>query len=239
MSHSFAFARREWTEAAELLSARYRTVALDMPGFGEAADDTDGLSIELMCRRVADTIRELELTRYVLVGHSMTGKVMQILAGHAGKDLGLSEPPEKTVLITPTPLGTEVGGTEFRRELREMPLDRADAEAFVDARVATPITDEQRRRTVEDFLATSRTAWEWWLDSGTYEDWVERAAPVETEALVVVADLDPTWGLEMQTELTLPHLAHHRVVTVACGHSVPLEAPRRLAELITEFVEQG
>lgn len=37
MSHSFGCARREWIEVAALLSDEYRTVTIDVPGFGEAA----------------------------------------------------------------------------------------------------------------------------------------------------------------------------------------------------------
>lgn len=39
----------------------------------------------------------------------MIGEIMQILASHAGAELGLAHPPAKPVLVTPTPFGREVG----------------------------------------------------------------------------------------------------------------------------------
>lgn len=46
-SHSFGFSSREWIEVAGLLSDSYRTVAVDAPGFGRAAD-IGGYSMEEM-----------------------------------------------------------------------------------------------------------------------------------------------------------------------------------------------
>ncbi len=140
-SHSFGFSRREWIEVADLLSDRYRTVAVDAPGFGDAAD-VPGYSMQEMAAQFAETINALDLQRYVLVGHSMTGKVMSILASRAGAQLGLAHPPEQLVLLTPTPLGREVGGEDLRRSLLAQTKTRANAERFVADRSALPLPAE-------------------------------------------------------------------------------------------------
>ena len=112
-SHSYSFARREWTEASTLLSGQFRVVAVDAPGHGEA-HDIPGYTMAEIAARFAAAINELGLTGYVLVGHSMTGKIMQVLASRAGTGLGLARPPAKMVLVTPAPLGREVGGQGLR-----------------------------------------------------------------------------------------------------------------------------
>jgi pimeloyl-ACP methyl ester carboxylesterase len=128
-SHSFSFSRREWVEASDVLSDRFRTVAVDAPGHGDAHDVT-GYPMAEMATRFAETVNELGLTNYVLIGHSMTGKIMQILASKAGAGLGLANPPAKMVLITPTPLGPEVGHHVQKPWLASV-RNRADAGAFV------------------------------------------------------------------------------------------------------------
>lgn len=92
-SHSFSFARREWIEASAPLSEQFRVVAVDAPGHGEARE-IPGYTMAEMAAAFAATINELGLTDYVLVGHSMTGKVMQILASPAGAGWGSSIPGE-------------------------------------------------------------------------------------------------------------------------------------------------
>lgn len=235
LSHSFSFAKREWIEVAGLLADQYRTIAVDLPGFG-AAHDVPGYTMADMGRRFAELITGLGLDRFVLVGHSMSGKLMQILASRAGADLGLARPPEKLVLVTPTPLGKEVGGEDMKSVLLAAQKNRWDAEKFVATHTGTPLADAVKERTMQDYLQSNRAGYEAWLNDGVYEDWVDRASPVEVETLVVVAERDPTWGMETQQKLTLPHLSRATVVTVDTGHSVPLEAPEQLAGLIRDFV---
>ncbi|WP_166459373.1 alpha/beta fold hydrolase [Amycolatopsis pithecellobii] len=234
MSHSFSFSRREWVEATPLLSRHFRTVAIDAPGHGEAAD-IPGYTMRQMARQFAATINELELTDYVLLGHSMTGKVMQILASREGKALGLKNPPAKLILLTPTPLGQEVGGPQLRESLKASARDRADAEQFVRDRSALPLPAEVFDRACEDYLRVNRHAWDAWLEEGVYEDWTNRCAPIDIETLLIVADFDPVWGLEMQRKETLPSLTRAEIVTIDAGHLVPMEAPEKLADLITPF----
>ena len=233
-SHSFGFARREWIEAAALLSEQFRVVTVDAPGHGDA-HDIPGYTMAEMAGQFAATITGLGLTDYVLVGHSMTAKVMQILAGRTGTELGLAVPPAKLVLVTPTPLGREAGGQDLRQSLLASRRDRADAEQFVRDRTAVSLPPEVFDRACEDYARTNRKAWDAWLNEGIYEDWTGRAAPIDVETLLVVADHDPVWGLDMQRARTLPSLTRASVVTVDSGHQVPMEAPQALAGLITSF----
>jgi pimeloyl-ACP methyl ester carboxylesterase len=233
-SHSFSFARREWIEASTLLSEQFRVVAVDAPGHGEA-HDIPGYTMAEMAAQFAATINELGLTDYVLVGHSMTGKIMQILASRAGAELGLAHPPAKMVLVTPTPLGREVGGQGLRESLMASRRDRADAEKFVRDRTAIPLPQDVFDRACEDYSRMNRKAWDAWLNDGVYEDWTGRAAPIDVETLLIVADRDPVWGLDMQRELTMPSLTRATIASVDCGHQVPMEAPQALSDLITSF----
>lgn len=234
-SHSFGFSRHEWIEVADLLSDQYRLVAVDAPGYGDARD-VPGYSMQEMSEQFAQTINELHLDRYVLVGHSMTGKVMQILASRMGPELGLQHQPEKLVLITPTPLGREVGGPELREALLAQDRNQDNGDRFVTDRTGLPLPPAVHARAVEDYLKANPAAWAAWLNAGIYEDWIERAAPISVETLLIVADRDPVWGMEMQRELTLPYLTNATATTIDSGHQVPMEAPEQLAALLRDFI---
>ena len=234
-SHCFGFSRREWTVVADILADQYRIVAIDMPGFG-AAHDLAGYTMEEMAKAFADVIHELGLTRYVLIGHSMSGKIAQILASRAGKDLGLTVAPEKLVLITPTPLGREVGDASIRDYLLAATKTRQDADEFIRTHSGLPLSPAVHERTVQDYLLASRPAWEAWLWHGVQEDWIDRCSPVSTETLLIAALQDPMWGPDMQQKLTMPHLSNARMERIDTGHLVPLEAPDQLAAILGEFV---
>lgn len=234
MSHSFGCARREWIEVAALLSDEYRTVTIDAPGFGEARDIL-GYSDAERVAHFAETLRVLDLNRYVLVGHSMTGRVMSILSSRYAKQFKL-RPPERLVLVTPTPLCPEPLTEDERNDFLAHGVGRDNAIAFVNHESNLPIPPAVHARAVEDFLQVNPAAWKAWLTSGTKEDWVDRCAPIKVETLVIAAEKDPGWGPELQQKLTMPHLAHGRMEVVpGSGHLIPMEAPKQLAALLRNF----
>jgi pimeloyl-ACP methyl ester carboxylesterase len=235
--HSFGLSRREWSEVATLLADEYRTVAIDTPGFGEARS-VPGYSVAEMVEQFASTLRELNLDGYVLVGHSMTGKVAAILASRVATQFGLRG-PAKLILLTPTPLGEEPISEETRQQLLQETRNQENGETFVASHSSLPLPPEIRARAVEDYLRANQQAWNAWLAKGTHEDWVSRAAPIETETLVIAAENDHEWGAQTQQRLTMPHLNRARQITVeGSGHLVPMEAPDKLAALLREFASR-
>ena len=81
--HFFGSSRRQWRPVAGRLADRFATVAIDLPGFGDAADAGKlfgGYGVEAMARAVGDTIAASVDGAFALVGHSMSGKVAMVLA---------------------------------------------------------------------------------------------------------------------------------------------------------------
>lgn len=234
LSHSSGCARREWIEVAALLSDEYRTVTIDVPGFGEARD-VPGYSDAERVEQFAETLRELDLNRSVLVGHSMTGRVMSILASRYADQFDL-QPPERLVLVTPSPLCPEPLTDEERDEFLENSGGEANAVKFVAHESSLPIPETVHARAVEDYLTINPAAWKAWLTTGTKEDWVGRAAPIEVETLLIAGEMDPGWGPDLQQKLSMPHLSRGKMVVVpGSGHLIPMEAPKALARLLRDF----
>jgi pimeloyl-ACP methyl ester carboxylesterase len=232
--HSFGSSRREWTEASAMLADKFRTIAVDTPGFGDA-NTISGYTVAEMVDHYVQTIKGLELDRYVLVGHSMTGKVAAIVASKA-EEYGIRG-PEKLVLITPTPLGVEPISEEMINGLLHMERNRENCEKFVlshsHVRLPQPVQD----RAIEDVMRVNQAAWEAWLAHGTQEDWISRASPIKTETLIITAEFDPEWSEPVQNRLTVPHHQHARVTTImGSGHLIPMEAPKALVATLREFV---
>ena len=77
--HFLGGSGREWDEVLALLNGQYRTLRVDLPGFGDSAD-IPGYTVAEMADAVHAAIVAARLRRYVLVGHSMSGKVAMVLA---------------------------------------------------------------------------------------------------------------------------------------------------------------
>ncbi len=228
--HFYGGSRREWMETSFLLESEFRVISIDTPGFGEAAD-VPGYSVEEMADTFAATLGKLKLERFVLVGHSMTGKVAAVLAKRGVPGL------EKLVLLTPSPVGPEpVAPADRATMLAQAEPTRADAESYVCTNSSLPLRAEIFERAIEDRLRANPAAWRAWMEHGTREDWSDRIGTLSLPTLVIAAEKDESLGPEVQERLTMPHFANAKLEVVSdSGHLVPMEAPARLARLLSAF----
>lgn len=231
--HFYGSSRREWCEAGILLGKQFRVISIDTPGFGEAAD-VPGYSVAEMADSIAATIADLRPGPFMLVGHSMTGKVAAVLASRNLADL------ERLVLLTASPLSPEPIEPEARATMiaQSVPT-RADAEHYVLENSNLPLLPAIFERAIEDRLRANPAAWRAWMEHGSNEDWSERVGSLSLPTLVIAAEKDKSLGPEVQRRLTMPHFLDVRLEIVAgCGHLVPMEAPDRLADLLAGFARR-
>ena len=224
LMHSFGSSGREWDACGRILSADHRCLALDLPGHGRAAA-VEGYSVDAMRRAVLRTLEQHGVRRYVLVGHSMSGKVATALAAERPEGLaGL-------VMVSPSPPSPEPIKDADRQRMLAMDRRRADAESFLDNVTASPLEGATRDAAIDDFLACSPAAWRAWLEHGSNEDWAARVGRIDCPALVLVGDRDPAMPKDVHERLTLPHLADAQLqVLPGCGHLPPREMPGQLAD---------
>src|SRR6202522_2426381 len=100
-AHYWGGSRRAWSEVIARLSNRFRCIALGPRGGGKSDRQTDDYSLFAQADYVAGVIESLDVKDFVLIGHSMGGKIAQIVAG--GRPDGL----RAVVLVataTPQPL---------------------------------------------------------------------------------------------------------------------------------------
>lgn len=82
--HCWMCDRSFWDAQVPVLSERYRTIAIDLPGHGAATDERTNWSVAGYGDDVAGFIEELDLRNVVLVGHSMGGPVSLRAAALSG-----------------------------------------------------------------------------------------------------------------------------------------------------------
>ena len=227
--HFFGSARGEWALVTRLLTGKWQTVSIDLPGFGEAAG-VGGYSVTEMADAVERTVAGLAAERIVLVGHSMSGKVATVLAARPlAKLAGL-------VLVAPSPPGPEPITAKALERMLGYSRDRASAEAYLDANTARPLAGDDREQAVASFVRAHPDAWTAWLKSGSQEDWTGRVGTIACPTLLVTGAKDASLGLAVQKKHTLPSLADAQTHEIAnAGHVLPLEAPGELAGLIAAF----
>ena len=218
------------------------TVALDLPGFGGAVD-ADRFAVADMAAGVIAAVAERAPERWMLVGHSMGGKVAAAVARAAADDdapAGLAG----LVLLAASPPAPEPMSERRRADMLGWvaagPIGDRDARAFVDANTAQTLPVAVGAAAAADVRRSSRRAWAAWLEHGAREDWRARVGVLPYPALIVAGAEDGDLGEDAQRRLNAPHYADARVDVVAgAAHLLPLEAPDAVAALIRRWWTRG
>jgi pimeloyl-ACP methyl ester carboxylesterase len=229
--HFLGGSHRTWFPTLPYLDADHQCVALDTPGFGDAAQMT-GYSVQAMVEHVDRAIRDMGLTACVMVGHSMTGKVAVALASRQPDYLrGL-------VLVAPSPPGPQPMSEADRDKQRAYSKTLAEAQAFVDESSGVRLPDDVREIAIADAQRVNLSAWRAWVDHGSREDWSERLGTLDYPVLLVCGEHDAQVpGPDEQRRTTLAAFPRSRLEVIAhAGHLMPLQTPRPLAALILAFV---
>lgn len=232
--HYWAGSGKEWQAIAELLAPEYGVLASDLGGFGSAPAPAAGFTVDAYADEVAAHIVTQQLQQYVLVGHSMGGKIALALA--ARQPLGLLG----VALLSPSPPTPEPMTEEDRQGSLRAFGKRPEAEktlAEITARTLPPAVQQQ---IIDDNLRTSKAAWNAWLLHGSRENIAARLHQLRVPCTVLAGDQDAVLSPSVHGLETLPLLPDgtHLEIVGGAGHLLPYEAPEEVANLLQAFARQ-
>jgi 2-succinyl-6-hydroxy-2,4-cyclohexadiene-1-carboxylate synthase len=229
--HGFGGTRRAWDGVVGLLDReRYRPLALDLPGHGEAANAPRPISFASCVEHVLAASPE----RFALCGYSMGGRIALHVA------LAAPERVARLVLVGVNP-GIEDEAERAARRLSDRvlaeELERAPFEEFIERWRTQPLfaddppgvgalAREDQRRNRPDALATVLRG----LGTGEMEPLWDRLAELSMPVTILVGERDAkfrTLGLRM-----VERLADGELVVVPGGHGLPLENPGAVAQAL-------
>ncbi|MBJ6123695.1 alpha/beta hydrolase [Sphingomonas mollis] len=235
--HALGASARSFDAVVDRL-AGYACIAIDLPGFGNAVGDTD-FTVEEMADHVAAIIRARIDGPWVIVGHSMGGKIATILA--ARSEHGALPGLAGVVLIAASPPSPEPIDDDRRAMMigwaAKGPLTEDEATNFVSENIAAPLPDAVMAAAVVDVRRSDSAAWLAWLERGSREDWSGRIGVLHLPALIVAGSADGDLGEANQRRLNAPHYANADVAVIdGAAHLMPLEQPAAVADLIRQHV---
>ena len=229
--HYWGGSSRTWKHVTAALAASYWTVATDHRGWGESDAPAAGYALADMADDAAGVIHALDLRRYVLVGHSMGGKVAQLLASRRPKGLvGLvlvaSAPPSPLAL--PAQARRMMAGAYSTRETTELTIDQV--------LTAKPLGPADRAQVIADSLRGAPQAKAAWPASSSQEDITAAAAMIEVPTLALAGELDRVDAVEAVRSELLPRIPQAVLhVLPGTGHLSPLESPADLVLAMDRF----
>jgi 2-succinyl-6-hydroxy-2,4-cyclohexadiene-1-carboxylate synthase len=224
--HGFTQTRRSWRRTVQALGGRYRAIAPDLPGHGEAAHRVASFDA---CTAY---VRALAPERFTLAGYSMGGRI----ALHAA--LALQDRLERLVVIGASPGLADPAERAARRAADEALAARIEAvgvEAFArewahqplfagqPERVAAVAHADRLRNTPAGLAAALRG-----LGTGVMEPLWDRLTELTLPVTLVVGERDEKF--RAIAERMAERLPEASVAIVdGAGHAAQLEAPQAVA----------
>ena len=232
MLHYFGGSAKEWAQVMNKLADSYRCVAIDMRGHGDSDAPPAGYSVASMAHDVLGVVESLNLTDYILVGHSMSGKVALYVASMQPAGL------RSLVLVAPSPPLPEPIPEADRQDMLNTHGKRTAAEKTADTITVKPLPASVMEQIVADNLRTANVAWRAWLTEGSREDISAQMATVNVPVAILAGMADKALPPDVQPAMTLPYLPRATFDTVTdAGHLLPYEVPDVLANFIRQRAE--
>jgi 2-succinyl-6-hydroxy-2,4-cyclohexadiene-1-carboxylate synthase len=222
--HGFGGTHRTWDGVAAGISPqRYRPVAIDLPGHGEAAAASRPITFDACTEHVLARSPE----RFTLCGYSLGGRVALHVA--------LAAPARvRRLLLLSTSAGIEGGLERARRRASDRrliaELERLPLEQFIahwnrqplfagDPPAVGALASEQMRRNRADSLAAVLAG----IGSGEMQPLWQRLGALAMPATVIAGDRDRRYQALARRMVGL--LPRAELTVIAGGHRLPLENP--------------
>ncbi|RFU31471.1 hypothetical protein B7463_g4864, partial [Scytalidium lignicola] len=235
--HYWGGSSRTFAPLVSLLSPRFSTLSIDFRGWGESTGpkSPNAYSILDLAQDVESLIEKLAVKDFVLVGHSMGGKVAQLIGGR-GKVAGL----KAIVLIGPAP-PTPLVLPEEMKTTQITAYDTAESAEFVVRNVLTSsaVADDVVKTLVQDITKGSEFARLAWPTYAILENIIEEMKQISVPVLVIGGGKDNIETLERLQSEVVSNIRNAEIVVVeGSGHLLPIEAPNEVAKYIGGFVER-
>ena len=229
--HYYGGSSRTWHYVTDALSAQFRTIATDHRGWGESEAGDGSYSIDTLAMDAQGVIAALDLKRYVLVGHSMGGKVAQLMASRRPEGL------IGVVLVAPASPSPSGIPAEQRNVIAHAYDSRESVLASIEhVLTARTLAKSDLEQIVADSLRGASAAKIAWPMQALMEDITVAIPRINVPVLIVAGELDQVDPLDAMKSEVLARIAGATMQTLpGVGHLSPLEAPADVARAISEF----
>ena len=228
--HYWGGSSRTWRHVVDRLAPEFRTVTLDQRGWGRSGAPASGYTLADLADDAQAVVAALDLERYILVGHSMGGKVSQLIASRRPRGLA------GVVLVAPAPPGPLALPLAVREGMLRAYDTRESIVATVEQVLAPGGLDpHDLEAVISDSLAGAPAAKRAWPLLTSQEDITPALPRIDVPVIVISGEHDRVDPPEALREL-LSRLGQAELhVLPQVGHLVPYEAPDEVADLVRAF----
>lgn len=230
--HYFGGSAETWKGVIDILSTHFRCMALNLPGFGNI-EIHERPSISYYADFIKKELSKLDIKKYILIGHSMGGKIAIQLAIKEQK----ANAVQQLILLAPSPPTIERMSDGEKQRMLQHPNETVSMET-VNKIIRKKISLSQFDLAVYTQEIIDRNVWQWWLNEGMNQPIKENTKALSLPITVISSEDDPCITGKMIREDVIPNLPTHTrlIMTQGIGHLYPYEATDWLAACINEII---
>lgn len=225
--HFFGGSSKTWVSVLDKLEDRFHCIAIDLSGWGDSQTPKEEITVASSANLVIELLEHLHIENFVLVGHSMGGKVALFIASQ------LSSQIQSIILVAPSPPTPEPMTEKARQDMVNAFEKRDKIEKLVVKITADSLSGSVFEKVVEDHLRASFIGWNSWAETGSKEDISGLMSMIEAPLLVISGSEDPNFSSQFLKEEFTKYFAAAKFSEISgSAHLIPVEAPAELAKLI-------
>lgn len=229
--HYWGGSAATWRKVMADLRDEVRCIAINQRGWGGSTAADGRYDLESLAADVRAVIAGLGLHRVILVGHSMGGKVAQIVAR--------ANPPEVLglVLVAPAPPTPMPVPEDVRRAMLQSYQTAEGVEQALAALAGPRLPVEDRQGVAADTLAGAPEAKSEWTERGMIADLGLTPGEIEVPVTVLVGSVDQVERPDRLRAIFGEVVPQARFVELPeVGHLAPLEAPTAIASACRDML---
>ncbi len=171
--HYWGGSSRTWRRVTDILSKSHRTFATDHRGWGHSDAPPSGYGLTELAADAQSVIDALNLRHYVLIGHSMGGKVAMLMASRQPQGLAA------LVLVAPSPPQPMSMPAEAREAMAKAYASREAVESTIDnVLTAKPLNAVDRELVIQDSLRGAPQAKAAWPRATSLENITDKVTAI-------------------------------------------------------------
>ena len=232
--HGFLGSSIMWQTQIEHLKRYYRVITPDLPGFGKSKKIKPHNNINSMAKTVLNCLKEKQIEKFYLLGHSMGGMIVQEMAKLAGEKI------IKLICYGTGPIGNIPGRFETIDESREK-LKKNGLEITAQRIAKTWFVEEDKAKyfylcneagkdTTIEAADNALIAMKTW--SG-----LKNLKNIKNFTMIIWGDQDKAYNFDQVDTLNRNITNSDINIFKGCSHNVHLEMPNEFNKCIINFLD--
>ena len=233
--HGFLGSSEIWEPQIEYLKKNYRIITPNLPGFGKSNKSKSCNSINGMAKIIISCLKEKQVEKFYLLGHSMGGMIVQEMAKLEGKKIS------KLICYGTGPKGNIPGRFETIDESRKR-LKKNGLKTTANRIAKTWFIEKDRAKY---FYLCSNAGMETSLEAAdnaliAMKNWsgIDNLKNIKNKTLIVWGDQDKAYNFSQVKTLNKKIINSKLKIFKNCAHNVHLEKPDQFNQYIKEFLQK-